>query len=127
VVTRSVPWLGAMVGRRSNCLAGAVNGEKPRPGILKRKNCSLCRPLADTFEQWLHAKLALISQKGKLPDAVRYALTRWRGLTRFIDDGCIEIDNNTVERSIRPICSTGKMLCSQAPMVAPSIGPSLPH
>jgi hypothetical protein len=25
------------------------------------------------------------------------------GLTRFIDDGCIEIDNNTVERSIRPI------------------------
>jgi len=44
----------------------------------------------------------LISQKGKLPDAVRYALTRWRGLTRFIDDGCIEIDNNTVERSIRP-------------------------
>src|ERR1700730_10927166 len=61
------------------------------------------RPLADTFEQWLHAKLALISQKGKLPDAVRYALTRWRGLTRFIDDGCIEIDNNTVERSIRPI------------------------
>jgi transposase len=44
------------------------------------------RPLADTFEQWLHAKLALISQKGKLPDAVRYALTRWRGLTRFIDD-----------------------------------------
>ncbi len=45
----------------------------------------------------------MISQKGKLPDAVRYALTRWRGLTRFIDDGCIEIDNNTVERSIRPI------------------------
>jgi len=30
----------------------------------------------------------LISQKGKLPDAVRYALKRWRGLTRFIDDGC---------------------------------------
>jgi transposase len=66
------------------------------------------RPLADTFEQWLRAKLALISQKGKLPDAIRYALLRWKGLTRFIDDGRIELDNNTVERSIRPIKLTRK-------------------
>jgi transposase len=66
------------------------------------------RPLADTFEQWLRAKLALISQKGKLPDAIRYALSRWKGLTRFIDDGRIELDNNTVERSIRPIKLTRK-------------------
>jgi transposase len=61
------------------------------------------RPLADAFERWLLAKLALISQKGKLADAIRYALSRWEGLTRFIRDGRIEIDNNTVERSIRPI------------------------
>jgi hypothetical protein len=26
------------------------------------------------------------------------ALSRWEGLTRFIDDGCIELDNNIVER-----------------------------
>jgi hypothetical protein len=58
------------------------------------------RPLADTFEQWLRTKLGLISQKGKLAEAIRYALSRWEGLTRFIDDGCIEIDNNAVERSI---------------------------
>jgi transposase len=61
------------------------------------------RPLADAFEQWLRARLTLISQKGKLADAIRYALSRWEGLTRFIDDGRIELDNNTVERSIRPI------------------------
>jgi len=61
------------------------------------------RPLADTFRKWLHAKLALISQKGKLADAIRYALSRWEGLTRFIDDGRIELGNNAVARSIRPI------------------------
>jgi transposase len=61
------------------------------------------RPFPDTFEQWLRAKLALISQKGKLPDAIRDALSRWQGLTRFIEDGRSELDNNTVERSIRPI------------------------
>jgi len=45
----------------------------------------------------------LISQKSKLAGAIRYALSRWESLTRFIDDGHIELDNNVVERSIRPI------------------------
>jgi transposase len=44
----------------------------------------------------------------KLADAIRYALSRWEGLTRFIDDGRIELDNNTVERSIRPIALNRK-------------------
>jgi len=66
------------------------------------------RPLAEAFEQWLRAKLALVSQKGKLAEAIRYALSRWQGLTRFIEDGRIELDNNTVERSIRPIALNRK-------------------
>ena len=36
-------------------------------------------------------------------EAINYALTRWRGLTRFLDDGRIELDNNAVERSMRPM------------------------
>jgi hypothetical protein len=56
----------------------------------------------------LRAKLALISQKSKLAVAIRYALSRWEGLTLFIDDGRIELDNNSVERSIRPIASGSK-------------------
>lgn len=74
----------------------------------------------------LRAKLALISQKGKLADAIRYALSRWEGLTRFIDDGRIELDNNVVERSIRRSRSTGKMHCLQVLTAVPSTGPSSP-
>ena len=66
------------------------------------------RPLIDALEPWLRAKLALISQKSKLAVAIRYALSRWEGLTRFIDDGRIELDNNAVERSIRPIALNRK-------------------
>jgi transposase len=66
------------------------------------------RPLIDVLEPWLRAKLGLISQKSKLANAIRYALSRWEGLTRFIDDGRIELDNNTVERSIRPIALNRK-------------------
>jgi transposase len=66
------------------------------------------RPIIDDFEPWLRAKLDLISQKTKLAEAIRYALSRWHGLTRFLDDGRIDIDSNVVERSIRPIALNRK-------------------
>ena len=66
------------------------------------------QPLLDEMAPWLKARLGTISQKGKLADAIRYALARWEGLTRFVDDGAVEIDSNTVERSIRPITLTRK-------------------
>ena len=66
------------------------------------------RPITDDLEPWLRAKLALISQKTKLAEAIRYALSRWNGLTHFLDDGRIEIDSNVVERSIRPIALNRK-------------------
>jgi hypothetical protein len=66
------------------------------------------RPILDDLEPWLRAKLALISQKTKLAEAIRYALSRWAGLSRFVDDGRIEIDSNVVERAIRPIALNRK-------------------
>jgi transposase len=79
-------------------------GADERRAVRQQKS----RPLLDALEPWLRAKLALISQKSKLAEAIRYALSRWEGLTRFIDDGRIELDNNAVERSIRPIALTRK-------------------
>src|SRR6202049_3914280 len=66
------------------------------------------RPLVDALQPWLREKLSLISQKTKLAEAIRYALSRWAGLSLFLDDGRIEIDNNVVERSIRPLALNRK-------------------
>lgn len=66
------------------------------------------RPIVADLEPWLRQKLGLISQKTKLAEAIRYTLSRWQGLTRFLDDGRIEIDSNVVERSIRPIALNRK-------------------
>lgn len=66
------------------------------------------KPIIDDLEPWLRQKLALISQKTKLAEAIRYALSRWPGLCLFLDDGRIELDNNIVERSIRPLALTRK-------------------
>lgn len=66
------------------------------------------RTIIAELEPWLREKLGLISQKTKLAEAIRYTLSRWEGLTRFLDDDRIEIDSNTVERSIRPIALNRK-------------------
>ncbi len=66
------------------------------------------RPLLSSLERFLRDKLALVSQKSTLAEAIRYALSRWTGLTLYVEDGRVEIDSNTVERSIRPLALTRK-------------------
>ena len=61
------------------------------------------RPLVEDLKPWLRSKLQLINQTTKLAAAIRYMLSRWQGLCLFLDDGRVEIDNNVVERSIRPL------------------------
>jgi hypothetical protein len=38
-----------------------------------------------------------------LAKAIRYARSRWTALTRYVDDGRLEISNNAAERAIRPL------------------------
>ncbi len=45
--------------------------------------------------------VAQISRKSSLAAAIHYALARWPALTRFYDDGCVEIDNNAAEQALR--------------------------
>jgi transposase len=83
-----------------------IRGRSPEERRVVRQERSL--PVLAELEPWLRAKLALLSQKSKLAEGIRYTLSRWEGLTRFLDDGRIEIDSNTVERSIRPIALSRK-------------------
>jgi transposase len=83
-----------------------IRGSSPDARQAARQDRS--RPILDALEPWLREKLALISQKSKLAEAIRYALTRWYGLTLFADDGRVEIDSNVVERAIRPIALNRK-------------------
>jgi len=66
------------------------------------------RLIVAELEPWPRKKLGPISQKTKLAEAIRYTLSRWDGLSRFLDDGRIEIASNTVERSIRLIALNRK-------------------
>jgi transposase len=61
------------------------------------------RPLLESLKQWLEATLGKLSRKSDTALAVRYALGRWQALLRYVDDGGIEIDNNSAERALRVV------------------------
>lgn len=61
------------------------------------------RRLIDAMRPWLERQLRRVPARSGLAEAIRYALARWEALCRFLDDGRIELDTNTVERAIRPI------------------------
>lgn len=61
------------------------------------------KPLLDDLERWLHATLSTLSRKSDTAAAILYALKLWPALTRYVDDGRIEIDNSAAERALRGI------------------------
>ena len=60
-------------------------------------------PIVKALHAWLTIQLGRVSGRSTLAEAIRYALRHWQGLVLFLDDGRLELDNNTVERAIRPI------------------------
>ena len=69
----------------------------------RRVRMEQSKPQVEELKAWLEGVLHRLPPRGSLADAMRYALTRWPALCRFLDDGRIELDTNTVERAIRPI------------------------
>ena len=78
------------------------------------RGASLCAPSGrtgravpaarrDDLKPWLERQLPRLPQRSGLAEAIRYALARWPALCRFLDDGRIDLDTNTVERAIRPV------------------------
>ena len=57
---------------------------------------------------WLHLHLWLQLERQRVPDgsaiakAIDYSLNHWVGLSRFLRDGAVPIDNNPIENPIRP-------------------------
>jgi transposase len=60
-------------------------------------------PLLSDYEQWLKTSLASTSQKLPLGQAIMYSLKQWPALMVYAGNGQVEMDNNTIERQIRPI------------------------
>jgi hypothetical protein len=61
------------------------------------------KPLLDELHNWMEKVLRSFSTKSETAAALRYALSHWHALTRYVDDGLLEIDNSVAERALRAV------------------------
>lgn len=79
----------------------AIRGQPPAARAIARR--TLSTPILEELHVWLRTTHETLSVKSPLARAIQYTLTRWTALTRYVDDGRIEIDNNAAERAIRAL------------------------
>ena len=78
-----------------------IRGQPPQ--LRREQRQARAGPLLQELHVWLSGILARVSTKSELANAARYSLARWKALTRYVDDGRIEIDNNAAERALRGV------------------------
>jgi len=83
-----------------------VRGKEAAVRLAAR--CEHAGPVIAALKPWLEAQLSRIPQKSQLAEDIRYTLAHWSGLSRFLEDGTLELDTNPVENQIRPIALTRK-------------------
>lgn len=60
------------------------------------------RPLLEQFKAWLDKSINQVPPKSAIGKAIAYSLGQWDKLIRYIEDGDLQIDNNRVERAVKP-------------------------
>ena len=101
IATEALKRIAALYGIETR-----VRGDTPDARRAMRQAES--RPLVDDLHRWFEAQLAKLPARSTTADAINYALNHWDGLARFLDDGRIDLDTNTVERTIRPVILSRK-------------------
>ena len=78
-----------------------IRGKPPDERRAVRQR--LAHPLLASMHGWLTDTAATLSVRSDLAGAIHYALSRWRALVLYCEDGRVEIDNNAVERALRAV------------------------
>jgi transposase len=78
-----------------------VRGQLPE--VRKAQRQARAGPLLEALHTWLQELLPRVSAKSEIAQAIVYSLARWKALTRYVDDGRLEMDNNAAERALRGV------------------------
>lgn len=70
---------------------------------IRRERQQKAVPILDVLRKMLEKYKTVDTPQSALAKACNYALERWDGLCRYCEEGYYDIDNNVVERSIRPL------------------------
>jgi transposase len=105
----------ARMGPALLLIAQLYRVEKQARGLAPRARFEMrkleARPILLKLHQYLLDIQVEVLPKSPAGRAVRYALKNWMALSRYADEGHLEIDNNRTEQSIRGI-AVGSSLCT---------------
>lgn len=73
------------------------------PDVRRAQRQARAGPLLEAMRTWLEELLPRVSARSDIAQAIGYSLGRWTALTRYVDDGRLEIDNNAAERALRGV------------------------
>jgi transposase len=96
ITTEAIARIGALYGIEED-----VRGKPAEVRCAVRQ--ARAKPLLDDLRSWMEKSLRQLSAKSETAGAIRYALAHWRALTRYADDGLLEIDNSAAERALRAV------------------------
>jgi len=89
---------------RIGSLYGIEEEVRGKPAEVRREiRQTRAHPLLDELHKWMEKALRSLSPKSETAGAIRYSLSRWRALTRYTEDGHLEIDNSAAERALRAV------------------------
>lgn len=78
---------------------GPFPGDAAAQALRQQLRTERAKPVLDQIWQWATVQVGL--PRSDFGKAVRYMLERWAGLTRFVNDARIPLDNNAAERALR--------------------------
>ena len=79
---------------------GQLDGMDAQQRLAAREQ--LTRPLWKELHVWLKLERGRVPDGGRVAAAIDYSLNSWTALTRHLEDGAVPIDNNFIERQIKP-------------------------
>jgi hypothetical protein len=73
------------------------------PEARRRLRQQHAKPVAEAVPAWLSEQRQKLAKADPTAKAIDYSSSNWRGLTHYLDDGHVPIDNNAAENAVRPL------------------------
>ena len=70
---------------------------------IKKERAEKSRPILTRLKKWLIEEISKVLPKSPIGTAIKYTLERFDKLEAYLEDGRLQIDNNAVERALRPV------------------------
>jgi len=98
---RSAAWLVGQIGKLY-AIEKHLREQHAGPQLRAAMRAWQSRPILARLRRAMEVVRRRVLPKSLLGQAIDYTLARWEPLTRYVEDGRLEIDNNLCENAIRP-------------------------